>query len=254
MVGRRSRAPAQAAAYRHTGVAAASRGVGGVRAARVGTRGRAGWFPARRARRSRAWSVRRVPWWSRTRIRTCGMSRRCRARRRGVCHGLGEVFARVGMAPRVTVSGQRHGRGAPQRGRHGHADRDVPAVLRAVRVRGEVLQPVLGQREGQCGERGRVRAPQPGGAGPVGGGLPSVDARVVRRVRTARAGRPLPARRARRRPVRIGEGAYAPAAVRRVRPGRVAFGEGRPHRDRAGSTRTGTSPARNGIPCACRPG
>ena len=76
-----------------------------------------------------------------------------------VCHGLGEVFARVGMAPRVVVSGQRHGRGAPQRGRHGHADRDVPAVLRAVRVRGEVLQPVLGQREGQCGERGRVRAP-----------------------------------------------------------------------------------------------
>ncbi len=89
-----------------------------------------------------------------------------------VCHGLGEVFARVGMAPRVTVSGQRHGRGAPQRGRHGHADRDVPAVLRAVRVRGEVLQPVLGQREGQRGERGRVRAPQPGGAGPVGGGVP----------------------------------------------------------------------------------
>ena len=55
-----------------------------------------------------------------------------------VCHGLGEVFARVGMAPRVVVSGQRHGRGAPQHGRHGHADRDVPAVLRAVRVRGEV--------------------------------------------------------------------------------------------------------------------
>lgn len=64
---------------------AASRGVGGVCAARVGTRGRAGWFPARRARRSRAWSVWRVPWWSRTRIRTCGMSRRCRVRRRGVC-------------------------------------------------------------------------------------------------------------------------------------------------------------------------
>ncbi len=122
-----------------------------------------------------------------------------------VCHGLGEVFARVGMAPRVVVSGQRHGRWPPQRGRHGHADRDVPAVLRAVRVRGEVLQSVLGQREGQRGERGRVRVPQPDGAGPVGGGVPGVDARVVRRVRTARAGRPLPAWRARRRPVRDGE-------------------------------------------------
>jgi hypothetical protein len=64
---------------------AASRGVGGVRAARVGAGDRAGWFPARRARRSRAWSVWCISWWSRTRIRTCGMSRRCRARRRGVC-------------------------------------------------------------------------------------------------------------------------------------------------------------------------
>ena len=104
-----------------------------------------------------------------------------------VCHGLGEVFARVGMAPRVVVSGQRHGRGAPQRGRHGHADRDVPAVLRAVRVRGEVPRPVLGQREGQCGERGRVRAPQLDGAGPVGGGVPGVgDARGPTRANGSR--------------------------------------------------------------------
>ena len=104
-----------------------------------------------------------------------------------VCHGLGEVFARVGMAPRVVVSGQRHGSGAPQPGRHGHADRDVPAVLRAVRVRGEVLQPVLGQREGQRGERGRVRAPQPDGAGPVGGGVPGVgDARGSTRANGSR--------------------------------------------------------------------
>ncbi len=166
---------------------AASRGVGGVRAARVGAGDRAGWFPARRARRSRAWSVWCISWWSRARIRTCGMSRRCRARRRGVCRGLGEVFARVGMAPRVVASGQRHGRWPPQRGRHGHADRDVPAVLRAVRVRGEVLQPVPGQREGQRGERGRVRAPQPGGAGPVGGGVPGVgDARGSTRANGSR--------------------------------------------------------------------
>ena len=104
-----------------------------------------------------------------------------------VCHGLGEVFARVGMAPRVVVSGQRHGSGAPQPGRHGHADRDVPAAVRAVRVRGEVLQPVLGQREGQRGERGRVRAPQPGGAGPVGGGVPGVgDARGSTRANGSR--------------------------------------------------------------------
>ena len=104
-----------------------------------------------------------------------------------VCHGLGEVFACVGMAPRVVVSGQRHGRGASQLGWHGHADRDVPAVLRAVRVRGEVPRPVLGQREGRRGERGRVRAPQLDGAGPVGGGLPGVgDARGPTRANGSR--------------------------------------------------------------------
>ena len=88
-----------------------------------------------------------------------------------VCRGVagrdvGVCVPRAGRGVRVCRDGaarggvrQRHGRGAPQRGRHGHADRDVPAVLRAVRVRGEVPRPVLGQREGQCGERGRVRAP-----------------------------------------------------------------------------------------------
>ena len=83
---------------------AASRGVGGVRAARVGARGRAGWFPARRARRSAG--VERVAHspvvsypYSNMRYVTAlpGETSGC------VRHGLGEVFARVGMAPRVVV-------------------------------------------------------------------------------------------------------------------------------------------------------
>lgn len=51
-----------------------------------------------------------------------------------------EGYARLAWAPGTAQAGFRpgarvdRGRGTPQRGRHGRADRDVPAVLRTVRV------------------------------------------------------------------------------------------------------------------------
>lgn len=51
---------------------------------------------------------------------------------------------------------QRHRRGPSQAGRHGRPDPLVLPVLRALRVRTAVLQPVFRPREGQRGERGRL--------------------------------------------------------------------------------------------------
>lgn len=166
---------------------AASRGVGGVRAARVGAGDRAGGFRSgARVDRGRG---------------ACGAfpGGLVPVFEHAVCHGVagrdvGVRVPRAGRGVRSCRDGaarggvrQRHGRWPPQRGRHGHADRDVPAVLRAVRVRGEVLQPGLGQRERRRGERGRVRAPQPDGASPVGGGIPGVgDARGSTRANGSR--------------------------------------------------------------------
>ena len=210
MVDRRSRAPAQAAAYRHAGVAAVARAAGSrarIRRCSVGSSG-GGSGIARsrrgtRGSRGRPGPRRLVSGQARASI--AGAERVARSMvasypfGQAVCHGVagrnvGVCVPRAGRGVHACWDGaarggvrQRHGSGAPQPGRHGHADRDVPAVLRAVRVRGEVLQPVLGQREGQRGERGRVRAPQPGGAGPVGGGVPGVgDARGSTRANGSR--------------------------------------------------------------------
>ena len=51
---------------------------------------------------------------------------------------------------------QRHRRGPPQLRRHGRPDPSVLPVLRALRVRTPVLQPVFRPREGRRGERGRL--------------------------------------------------------------------------------------------------
>lgn len=213
---------------------AASRGVGGIRAARVGAGDRAGWFPARRARRSAG--VERVVHfpvvsypYSNMRYVTAlpGETSGC------VCHGLGEVFARAGMAPRVVVFDNATGVG------HRNADGTVTQTVMFQRFcaqygfEARFCNPYSGNEKGSVENavgfvRRNLMVPVPSAEG-----YQASATRVVRRVRTACAGRPLPARRVRRRPVRIGERAYAPAAIRRVRPGRVAFGEGRPHRDRA---------------------
>lgn len=133
MVGRRSRAPAQAAAYRHAGVAAVVRAAGSrVRIRRSGVGSSGGGSGIARSRRgvrgSRGRAGPRRPVSGQARASIAGVERvvhflvvsypysnmRYVAALPGetsgcVCHGLGEVFARVGMAPRVVVSGQRHG-------------------------------------------------------------------------------------------------------------------------------------------------
>lgn len=81
-----------------------------------------------------------------------------------VCEGLVRVFEHIGMAPRVLVPGRRDGRGH-------RVAWDKSAVVRVFalfcdhyRPGVAVGQPVFGQREGLGGERGRLPAPQPGGA------------------------------------------------------------------------------------------
>ena len=167
-----------------------------------------------------------------------------------VCHGLSMVFAHMGMAPRVLVSGRRHGRRTPRLGRYGRANAPVLLVLCASRVRGAVLQPVFGTRERQRRERGRVRATQPDGARTLGRGMGRAGARVAGQMRRDRGTGALPPGRADTRPVRNGPGSHAPAAGHAVRRMRLAERENGPHRHGPGSTATGTSPARNGIPCS----
>ena len=71
---------------------------------------------------------------------------------------------------------QRRRRGPSQAGRHGRPDPLVLPVLRALRVRAAVPRPVFRPREGQCGERRRLRQAQPDGADAVGRELPNADA------------------------------------------------------------------------------
>ena len=170
-----------------------------------------------------------------------------------VCHGLSMVFAHMGMAPRVLVSGRRHGRRTPRLGRHGHADSPVLPVLCASRVRGAVPQPVFGTREGQRGERGRVRATQPDGARTGGRGVGRAGARVAGRVRRHRPPGALPPGRADQGFVRDRPGSHAPVAGHTVRRMRLAERENGPYRHGPGSMATGISPVRDGVPCASGP-
>ena len=104
-----------------------------------------------------------------------------------LCHGLMLVFEHIGGVPPVIVMDNATD-GALRNAKGEVAlTGGVLRVRGALPARGQVLQPVLGQREGQRGERGRVRAPQPDGAGPVGGGVPGVgDARGSTRANGSR--------------------------------------------------------------------
>lgn len=125
--------------------------------------------------------------------------------------------------PRASVR-QRH-RGRPPQGRRDrHPDEAVLAVLRALRLRDEVLQPLFRLGEGKHGERGRFPAPQPDGADAVRGGMGPAHGRVVGTLRRDRARRPLPRGRADPGPVRDGPRPHAPAAAVHVR--RVWTGAG----------------------------
>ena len=119
-----------------------------------------------------------------------------------VCEGLRVVFDHAGVAPLVMVSVRRHRRGAPGRVGRDHRGGRVPAVHRALPDRGQVLQSRQRLGEGQCGERGRVPAPQCDGA-PAGRGVvravDEVHALPVRRDRRTAA---LPVEDTGRRPVR----------------------------------------------------
>ena len=133
--------------------------------------------------------------------------------------------------PRAGVR-QRH-RGRPPQGRRDrHPDEAVLAVLRALRLRDEVLQPVFRAREGQHGERGRLPAPQPDGADAVRGGMGPAHRRVAGTLRRDRPRRPLPRGRADPRPVRDGPRPHAPASAVHVRRVRLARREGRQDRNR----------------------
>ena len=130
--------------------------------------------------------------------------------------------------PRAGVR-QRH-RGRPPQGRRDrHPDEAVLAVLRALRLRDEVLQPVFRAREGQYRERGRFPAPQPDGADAVRGGM--AHGRVAGTLRRDRARHPLPRGRADPGLVRDEPRPHAPAAAVHVRRVRLARGEGRQDRN-----------------------
>lgn len=75
-----------------------------------------------------------------------------------VCHGLLQVFGRMGMAPRALVFDNATGVG--RRNADGTVTQTRLFSLFSAHYgcRDQVLQPVCGPREGQRGERGRVRA------------------------------------------------------------------------------------------------
>lgn len=134
------------------------------------------------------------------------------------------------MVPRVLVFDNATGVG------HRRADGTVAheavlAVLRALRLRDEVLQPVFPAREGQYRERGRFPAPQPDGADAVRGGTGPAHGRVAGTLRRDCARRPLPRGRTGPGPVRDGPRPHAPAAAVHVRRVRLARGEGRQDRN-----------------------
>ena len=140
-----------------------------------------------------------------------------------VCEGLRVVFDHAGVAPLVMVFDNATGAG------HRVAwDRitvvDVsPAVHRALPDRGRVLQSRQRLGEGQCGERGRVPAPQCDGAPAERGVVRAVDEVHALPVRRDRRTAALPVEDTGRRPVRRRARVDATPAVPSVR--RVPVGD-----------------------------
>jgi len=81
-----------------------------------------------------------------------------------LCHGLMLVFEHIGGVPPVIVMDNATGAGRRNAKGEVALTGGVLRVRGALPARGPVLQPVLGQREGQRGERGRVFAAQSHGA------------------------------------------------------------------------------------------
>lgn len=96
-----------------------------------------------------------------------------------VCQGLLWIFERMGMAPRVVVFDNATGVGHRRPDGTAARTRLFSLFLRVLRVRAAVPRPVFRPREGQCGERRRLRGAQPDGADAVGRELPNADARVA---------------------------------------------------------------------------
>lgn len=96
-----------------------------------------------------------------------------------VCQGLLWIFERMGMAPRVVVFDNATGVG--DAGRTARSPRPACSPCSAhygfePRFCNPYSRPC---REGQCGERRRLRQAQPDGADAVGRELPNADARVA---------------------------------------------------------------------------
>ena len=120
--------------------------------------------------------------------------------------GAGRDIRALGARPQGDGPRQRH-RGGQDGPRRGHRVEAVLAVQGPLPLRGQVLQPLLRQREGLRRERRRVLAAQPLGSGPVlrvDGGAQPLPRRGVRRAqrRLARPRRQAGARGPRRRPRR----------------------------------------------------
>ena len=96
-----------------------------------------------------------------------------------VCQGLLEVFERTGMTPKVVVFDNATGVG--HRNADGTAARTRLFSLFCAHYGFEprFRDPVFRPREGQCGERRRLRQAQPDGADAVGRELPNADASVA---------------------------------------------------------------------------
>ena len=146
-----------------------------------------------------------------------------------LCHGLMLVFEHIGGVPPVIVMDNATGAGRRNAKGEVALTGGVLRVRGALPARGPVLQPVLGQREGQRGERGRVFAAQSHGAAHARGIVWAVEPSPAGAVRRARQGLVLPevAGRARGRGVRRGEGRVDAVAVHGVRPGSLGKPDGR---------------------------
>ena len=140
-----------------------------------------------------------------------------------VCEGLRVVFDHAGVAPLVMVFDNATGAGH-RVAWDGITVVDVsPAVHRALPDRGRVLQSRQRLGEGQCGERGRVPAPQRDGPVAERGVVRAVDEVHALPVRRDRPTASLPVEDTGRRPVRRRARVDATPAVPSVR--RVPVGD-----------------------------
>lgn len=126
------------------------------------------------------------------------------------CQGLRNVLEFVGGVPRGGGPRQRR-RGWQARRRGGEGIGALPPLRGSPRARPRLRQPLLGQREGQRREQGRLPREEPIRPRPVVPRRPRVQPQAARGLpRPERGQAPLQARHARVRAVRGGRGAPPP--------------------------------------------